>query len=422
MMLDPFHDTTLNVVGLPDEYSGRSIVYDLRRQIQISRPSSIASTANWDAHVAIKPTMTTWDNGSKAYNCGSAKLEYNNNKHNILTLDADAAGTAAQFPAYVPQNSPVVVNMTESGNGTFMPAISDSADRWAGIDILSGMDLAPTTKFRVIGLAFEVHNTTAAIDRQGLVTCYRTGQDKQDYLLNIRKDTGPVIFGPLPVAVRQGPPTSVAYAQQLDGVSWKAEEGCLVVSPISFEHNPPSSFNAEFTVDSATVAANGDLLVYAPAGAYTTTSPNIYACASAEIPTSLSGAYFTGLSPETTLSLVVRAFIEVFPRFDDPNFALARPSPAYDPEVATVVTAIQRAMLPGYPVGMNAKGDFFAAVVDKLKGAYRIGKAGLGIAADLTGDPRLKAARAGISATESLAKEVKQMGKEVKAIAKQKKK
>jgi hypothetical protein len=86
-------------------------------------------------------------------------------------------------------------------------------------------------------------------------------------------------------------------------------------------------------------------------------------------PAMTSGAYFTGLSEETSLLLDVRIFVEVFPYPGSSLNALAKSAPSYDAKAMQCAMEIMANLQPGYPVSWNGAGDFFRAAlrtVDKV--------------------------------------------------------
>lgn len=431
MTLDPFHDSTLTVVGAPDSYTGRSLVYDVRKQVVIDKPASIGAQ-NWDCHIAAVPFLHQYGSGgTQHYSVETSTTTF---YCNVTDANGAPTGTTVAFPA----NSPVVYSCAPSGVSTFTAEYSQTDSALLGLDLLSGISLAATDKFRVIGLAFEVNNTTAEINKQGAVTCYRT-LSSSNYG-NMRGFTKFVTAGTTS-AVRQYalrtfqfPPGTVSEAQQMDGVVWKAADGALVPVVIDFENNAPCTYNCEnvlyqtgqnWSITYGTPAAASGKVSFLPTTMVGTSFINSTAMTqtpagslSLELPMMQSGAYFTGLSPETSLTLSVRAFIEVFPAPYSVNYALARPAPPLDPQLAGLLSSIQGQLQPGYPAGMNAKADFFKSVVGLLGSAYKAGATPLKLALSAAPDPRLKAIASGIEAAEvavaagkALAKATKKKGK-----------
>ncbi len=73
-----------------------------------------------------------------------------------------------------------------------------------------------------------------------------------------------------------------------------------------------------------------------------------------------SGAIFTGLSFNTTLTLNLNVYYESFPSMSDPNIlALAKPSAIYDPCALELYSRVLQELPVGVPVRENGLGDWF---------------------------------------------------------------
>jgi hypothetical protein len=79
------------------------------------------------------------------------------------------------------------------------------------------------------------------------------------------------------------------------------------------------------------------------------------------------GAFFQGLSEETTLSISMNVFVETFPTVAEPEIlVLATPSACYDP-VALQIFSNALSVLPvGVPAGFNPFGEWFTDIVSTL--------------------------------------------------------
>jgi len=92
------------------------------------------------------------------------------------------------------------------------------------------------------------------------------------------------------------------------------------------------------------------------------------------------GAYFTGLSPTTTLTINWNVLIERFPSAADADLVvLAKPSPRYDPTALELYSLCMQNMPVGVPVKENGLGDWFMKVIGRARDivmpALRIGSA-----------------------------------------------
>ncbi len=406
LAIDPFHDTAVPVVGCPDAYEGRSLVYDIRKTYTINKPAAVVDGTNWDCHMAFVP-----------YAVRGADQNY---PHNAAQLQ-NSVTSQGEYPNYLDATAPnprtlgrvglLMYHSVHAGIATFDPSLTAAvtgADP-VGLSPLDGIINTARTKWRVIAGAYEVHNTTSSLNKQGSVTCYRC--PAQSNRADLRVVTDETHSQVMPVRLLQGPPSTLAYAQLLSGVTWEAAQGALVPWVFDMDANVPQMFSAE---EYAIVGGDGTW-VYVPAYALPTTDElSGYPGFSLEVPFAQSGSYFTGLSSDSTLTLTTRMLVEVFPDPMSDLFALSRPSPGYDPNVERVLDLCFKEVLSGYPVGMNAKGDFFMKMATVLGKMYRYGKPMVNTILSTIPDPRAKAALAALKAADTAGHVVVNLVKESK--------
>lgn len=87
----------------------------------------------------------------------------------------------------------------------------------------------------------------------------------------------------------------------------------------------------------------------------------------------ISGAYFTGLSLQTTLQLNLKAIIEVCPGPTDAIATLATASPEYDPAALEFYSRICSRLPPGVPQDENPAGEFFKQVLSTVGDIAQMG-------------------------------------------------
>jgi len=212
------------------------------------------------------------------------------------------------------------------------------------------------------------------------------------------------------VRVLQAPPATVGQAQQLEGITWDAKQGALVPLFPDFDANCPQQFLPGHVFISSSALTNTDSLVYGYADTavdpgLVNTSQHLTAGV-LSLPFNQSGAYFTGLSEQTMLTLTARFLVEVFPTPYSSLYALARPSPPYDPRVGELLNVLMADLHPGYPVGMNAKGDFFKKVLGGLGKVYKTVQPVLVRGLATSADPRAQAAVSALTMGEEIRKDV----------------
>jgi len=210
---------------------------------------------------------------------------------------------------------------------------------------------------------------------------------------------------------RRLPPTQVADAAQLESKTWNAKFGCLVPVCIDYAQGLPTKRpsgcatlpmrSKTFTSITALNTAPSTGAGMRPFGAgstpaiagvdvatretqtaymsslnsYTTTKYSAvpYTTRSVFVPTPTlelplvrSGAYFTGLDEKTSLTIVLRVFVEQFPNPGSVFMPLASPSPPYDANLVPLLMQVGSSLAPAYPVSMNAEGDFFDVIVKSV--------------------------------------------------------
>jgi hypothetical protein len=210
------------------------------------------------------------------------------------------------------------------------------------------------SRSRLIGGAVEVINTTEELNKSGSLTVYRF-ENEADMTEMAMSNVG-VFTQDARIKRKRLPPQTLANAKLVDGITWSAKDGLLMPLVQSSDDNHPLRPNPQIAILEGT---NGT--AYVPAGA--TNAGSLVGGTGLPFATDLafmsSGGYFTGLSDETTLTISIRFFIESFPLPGNDLVALAHPSPAVDWRAMQYLSEIQGAMIAGFPVDMNAKGDFF---------------------------------------------------------------
>jgi len=236
MVLDPFHDANLEIVGAPDSATGSSLVHDFRKDITLTTPNSMVED-NWDCHIAFIPlirsdNMNTRiafnDYGAPSYLMGP-----------VSTLDAaDNVVLSDNDDTQLP-NGCFVACCVPAGTNTFDPRVTTAVYHHIPFDDTL---LANDVSSRVIGGAFEVHNTSAQMFRQGASICYRqeseipsTGFMQSTYFNAGNEQIENPGSNVYPCA---SPPNSFADAKPLAGITQEASRGALVPLTFDVHENP----------------------------------------------------------------------------------------------------------------------------------------------------------------------------------------
>jgi hypothetical protein len=361
--VDPFHDTPLNVTGYPDVNEASSVMQCVKLSAVLACPSTI--TGNWDCHIHNFPWLTP-----------TTQLLCSDNV-NGLNPGIPQVTSGSQWGG-------LAIDIVPAGGYTFH--FNDTS-----ITTPFANSIAPytTSEFRVIGMGFEVINTTSELNIQGLVTSYRqpmssldSGSAKAIYATSSNATLDTFVFGNLETVVTTAPPDSASAAMLLDGSrQWKAKDGGYCVSTLNSPEIPAGTNNVSvisrlLPQDVQSGAGPNASGVSVPAPVFTSpllvTGTNglsaqftfLGSMRTNLLPFNHSGLYFTGLSNSTTLQVNVIYYIERFPTTTDTDLVvIAKPSCRADDVAIELYSEVIRMMPTGVPQKMNGLGEWFADAV-----------------------------------------------------------
>lgn len=395
LAVDPFHDYELQVSGLPDANSGESAVLEIKKTMNLAKPSGV--TGNWDCHLISTPYHPGADYASSqgdivngAVQAGTALSA---NSHPISTLAACSVtsgdDTFGAVPSVYEYNSLNTSNFTVSGEQSY--------------------------GFRVISQGFEAVNSTANINLQGSVTCYNSDPSCNKTTTSYFSST-PAFKGDWETMAINGPPNNLSAAKQFkNSVSFEAKQGVYCVNHIDLNNSTPARMRngkAVFYTNTGNdcLFAPNQLPAKAIDSAVDLSAANGQFAVSAA---NLTGAYFSGLSEETTLFVTMRCTIEIFPTVDGVYKAVASPSPALDSRVLELYSYIVRELPPGVPRHENDFGTWFK------KALHLANKGAMMLAPVIGKDPRGQALLTGLAATDAIVSSKGKNKKKMKELAKQ---
>lgn len=344
--IDPFHDLDIKVQGLPDMVLAPSVVQCVKQTMQISCPAAITS-GTWDCHLYTLPWLT------------ATPMSRVTTFRNTMQTGSLAAGPT--------MGGLVAASVATGGN-------SIAADTSVPTQCLALADNYLQGSARVIAAGFEVVNTTSKLHAQGQVIAYRQPQPApraSTYFYASSAVTS--VLGAGTYSEVYCPPQTPAAALKLAGSrQWDAIKGSYNVATFSSLDIPADGDSWSdpifyFAPPQGTSVAN--VLIPTPftggsAGALFNPSQT------AMYPMNTAGAYYTGLSLETTLSVTLNVYVERFPGSLESDLSvLASPSPAYDITAMQLYTHALRDMPPGVVQSANGFGDWFAGVAQKVGGA-----------------------------------------------------
>jgi hypothetical protein len=380
--VDPYHDTNVKPYGYPDMDNSATVIQEINLSTSISRPSTVAAGANWDCHIfnmcdfAFDPSnansvLPTQFNPYTGIRASTGTATYAGGGLQILSAGAGAA-------------------MLPSGGTTTVSATtqSTSINPWTYV----------SSKARVVGWAFEVVNTTAEVYKQGLCTAYRMPQTDQIMnTINICPLTaGGSSWDVTAIRCHLLPPSSVQKALILPGSKqWNAAEGYYGVCTLRCAENPFVGLDnlSRMYHEADVLSSSGN-----QSAIFTPIAINASAATSAMYPVfsapfNTTGAYFTGLSSDTTLQINMKIILESAPGPNSTLATLAEPSPSYDPEALRIYSNLVSELPVGVPFTQNPDGEWFRTVLGTLGHVATAASAinplfgllgqGLGIAADV---------------------------------------
>jgi len=348
--LDPFHDTAIRPVGYPDLAGDPTIVECLKYSTTIATPSGL-SGANWDCNIVSLPELMVSNSGANSSRLDTGYLDQYGTFVGVSNI------TAGQLTAIA----------VAAGGDTFP---SSSGTMGANITTtkcdgqLSGVLYGNT---RIIAMGFEVTNTTADIYKQGSVVCYRApAYTSPNYDAFFPALT---VSGGATVAAASGagyvsqpyPRTTSEALAQYGAVQWAASEGAYVVSTMSDVSNPLTPIaNGRHQFGALTGQQIGALK--------TTVGGTSIQTAIKPTPFDYCGAFFSGLSAQTTLQVTVRYYVEVAPSSNQATLVqLATPSASFDSKALELYAAVIARLPVACPVGSNASGDWWQTALEAIR-------------------------------------------------------
>jgi hypothetical protein len=337
--LDPFHDTDIPTTGFPDANIGGSIVQEVKLSIQMSAPSTITS-GTWDLHMFNASNLTPGTTYQGSFEAGftASATEVSNTVGGVVIITGP---TGSQL------------NLTGYPNTAYVNQLS------LPVDYLTGSS-------RIVAMGFEGVNTTSDLYRQGLVTVYRQPQPTTQ-VVNYPLTIGTTASNTNMLLLNDAP-TSIDQAMLLEGSrQWKAADGSYSVVTFSSVDCPArqlSNASGVYLSDTLDVTKATPCALVEPSGdgtSYYLDNHNL----------NMSGAYYTGLSLQTTITVNVVYYVERFPSCFNATLAvLTSPSVPYDPTALELYARAMTGMPPGVPQNENCMGEWFSDVIESIKPAF----------------------------------------------------
>lgn len=324
--LDPFPDETRKSPGFPDMISSKSIRYPIKTELLVDSAGGVP----WDCHIAFQGLF------------GSTQVRATTRTANVFQNTGQGATPYDIGGIQVRKGTPV-------GSDLFVDDIAQNL-----------LPTIPANPFRVVSMGLEVQNQTEPLYRSGGVCSYRMPSvPLEPVVMNVGSLTTAAATA-VPGLVLRELPVNVGQALNIpDSVEDKAENGTYMVATMDGPTNEVNQvISGGSLAKSPLVTSNA--VDYFPQIVGAALPYTVAGISNTRIPYNAFGAFFTNLSAQTKLKVILHAFIEEFP----PPTAtlltsLATPSAIYDPEALMLYSRSIRHLPVAVPVDENFLGGFF---------------------------------------------------------------
>lgn len=339
--LDPFKDLVKPHPGYVDKTTEPSVVEVVKTSVVVTAPGAV----NWDCEIFLDQSLIS------QYLYTTA-----------LTLGVYQRAAQGATP-YIRGG----LVCRKANTGTALDITTTDNASCLGVDTA----LYANEDCRVIGVGFEVHDTTQELKKQGTAVVWRMDQPTEQVVpktVAIDAGTTACISSSTITLTLPQPPTTLAQALDMIGSrQWEAKEGAYVTPVQAADTNPPLGLRSLCLT--CTEGANVYFPIINASGAN-----NLITCnpANAVSPWSMSGAYFSGLDPSATLTINFNYFIERFPNKASAIRRLCYPSPQFDPRAQELYSLVARDMPVGVTVDQNSIGDWIAGIANIASGALSL--------------------------------------------------
>jgi len=376
-----FEQRRVGFAGNADESA--SVVQVIKKSVVLSAPPG--TTTTWSANIFNTPICVPQVHAA-GYRMGNKDLlrgpTTGNNIGPFVALTAPAGHDLSVNNAALDPSVFVVPSTFCPDSIPIVTAAGEASSYFSGTS-------------QIIGMGFEVHDTTAEIFKQGSITCYRVPQTP---IFDTNFAHSCAIAGPINALTEidsngfgtehdvADVPGNTGAAMLLHGSrQWEAREGAMVVPSLIDNTIPVTDLDSVFTViktgtyvDAVPPASGGGSIpaeqitqsLLAPAynlvvGTVAGTGAKVLD-AITEPPLqkynnfNSSGLLIEGLAQQATILLTTIMYIERYPTVNDVALVvLASPSPKLDPMMMVLYSQIMRELPVAVKVCDNADGDWF---------------------------------------------------------------
>jgi hypothetical protein len=399
--LDPFHDYNIaNLRGWVDSFAGDTITQVFTRQYQITTSEAFGDSL-WDAQIIL-----TNSDIAELFVCTSTPtgVGSDNIRNSTLTPPLGVQfGAASEIQVYGAVT--VCKNVHNSSVSPFVKVGDQETvviEPFASTEVTDA-DVAvisrPTGAYRVIGAAFEIHDDTAELYKQGGSTFWRWPDYEESeslyYVKNITisGSTPSTTTGTSIHTMQRKPPQNSTEARLFPrSKTGLARDGAYVVGTMRNSILPMSRIsdarqlycNEDLsTMGPGTTEADSESIwisdpsYYTTASAGSSTDPRILSLSHPHHDSGLNpgGVVFSGLSSQASLRLVVKYIIEQAPNgLDAQLIPLVTPSAAFDSRALELYGRLVNTVPVGTSVFNNASGDYWKGIIGNIVKGAKIGR------------------------------------------------
>lgn len=413
--IDPFHDYELpNFRGFPDGAAEAAVPYTIKQQMVVSNPTG--NSGAWDCHVSMNPVDAVLTGFSGIQAADAFYFPHAKGITGPGTIREVVNSGSDRFKV-----SGVSAQAVPSGEDTWSYIArwrtqDPDSDKYScqNLDVSNYVDdlRRSAVSYRVVAAGFEVVNSTAPLHQQGDVTVYHVPAYPDEQNVRTTEVTsanydGSTIGTQIDYYTRTGkidvlrsPPRNVADAKQTIGArTWAAKDGCYVPARLHSDNRFGTLGKHDYVFTNSYESRSGESsTAYAQdiCNYHCGVSIGRYENSEAAVGNSLwaqtllgnstesdqdgaevhmtsmdiSGAFFTGLSAETTLTVSYVVHLELIPGANNrASFALAVPTAPRDPVAIDLYLELCRLLPPGVPVSYNDAGKWFKMVTNATKTA-----------------------------------------------------
>jgi hypothetical protein len=424
--LDPFADLEDSLEGLPDSDTSRVLIESFTESATVSAPPG--TVGNWDAHVFSLPLglptgmVLGVDYTAAALRRAASMVASTPYEYTWRSKAHAYLGMSSFGPAGFSYLAGLCnIDTFSTSGGLLAPTVSPTTYAGPATHAVLGNPPIVNGKRRLIAAAWEIHDTTAPLYKQGTSTSYRVPQAftaecavgeqynsanaGQTFYGNPNINSPPTVggssngdFQTSEFQVADLPPATIARAMTYPGSrQWEAKDGSYTVlaqdvvrnrlafnltdyvaftdgdyNPAALAVDDPNSPAYSTAIFTPSRFCQGIASTF-PAGGFVVNGSSIEPPNTLPVPFHTSGTMLTGLNVNSTFTVTLRTYWEVAPDLGDPSGAvlvpLTRPSPELD-MIAQELYQRAVAILPvAVPVAMNAEGDWGDWILKALEAA-----------------------------------------------------